>query len=88
MEQTATLNPVPASKGSNAWLEALRTPLALGLAALLGVQLLAAIALSLGGRGSLVPAALDSLVAFLRSGGHHRDPYRGLGWEWGDPDPR
>lgn len=65
MEQTATLNPVPASKGSNAWLEALRTPLALGLAALLGVQLLAAIALSLAGRGSLVPAALDSsLLSF------------------------
>ena len=60
MQQPANLNPVPDSKRTNPWVEALRTPLALGLAVLLGIQLLAAIALSLGDRGSLAPAALDS----------------------------
>jgi Domain of unknown function (DUF4340) len=58
MHQPATSN--PDSNRTNPWVEALRTPLALGLAVLLGIQLLAAIALSLGDRGSLAPAALDS----------------------------
>ena len=60
MQQPANLKLVPDSKRTNPWVEALRTPLALGLAVLLGIQLLAAIALSLGDRGSLAPAALDS----------------------------
>jgi hypothetical protein len=49
----------------NDWIAALRTPLALGLAALLAVQLLAALLLDWGGRGTLNPAAADTpLLAF------------------------
>jgi hypothetical protein len=47
------------------WAAVLRSPLPLGLAALLAVQLVAALALSWGGRGALVPAAADSpLLSF------------------------
>lgn len=47
------------------WGAVLRSPLPLGLAALLAVQLVAALALGLGGRGALVPAAADtSLLTF------------------------
>lgn len=45
---------------SGAWIQALSSPLLIGLFALLGVQILAAILLSVGGRGALVPVPLDS----------------------------
>jgi hypothetical protein len=44
------------------WGQALRSPLLLGLLVLLGLQILAAIGLSLVGRGALTPAALDSAL--------------------------
>jgi len=65
MDQSQTLNstgPGPAGvvSPSGAWVRALKSPLLLGLLALLGVQILVAVLLSVGGRGSLTPAALDS----------------------------
>lgn len=57
MEPSTT---VPAARAANPWIKALSTPLALGLAALLVAQLLAAIGLALGGRAELSPTALDS----------------------------
>ena len=45
--------------GIDSWSEGLSTPWVIGLGALLAVQLLAAILLASGGRGSLDPAALD-----------------------------
>ena len=60
MEQRVTQTPDTAAKrADNPWLTALKTPWAGALAALLGVQLVLAIALSLGGRGGLDPTALD-----------------------------
>lgn len=53
------LEPAGATGRSGAWAQALKSPLLLGLLVLLGVQILAAIGLSLGGRGSLTPASLD-----------------------------
>jgi hypothetical protein len=65
MDHSQTLNPAGleptrATARSGAWAQALKSPLLLGLLVLLGVQILAAIGLSLGGRGSLTPASLDS----------------------------
>ncbi len=65
MDHSQTLNPTGleptgATARSGAWAQAVKSPLLLGLLMLLGVQILAAIGLSLGGRGSLTPAALDS----------------------------
>lgn len=45
--------------GIDSWSEGFSTPWVIGLGALLAVQLLAAILLAAGGRGSLDPAALD-----------------------------
>lgn len=70
MEQSQTLGVNENAIGQTTtkpgpWAQALRSPLLLGLLALLGVQLLAAVGLSLGGRGALTPAALDKgLLAF------------------------
>jgi hypothetical protein len=47
---------------TGAWIQALRTPLALGLAALLVVQLLAAGLLGWSERGTLAPAAVDTAL--------------------------
>ena len=47
------------------WVETFRTPLIIGLGALLALQLVAAILLSIGARGSLAPTDLDQpLLAF------------------------
>ena len=67
MDHSQTLNPAGleptrATARSGAWAQALKSPLLLGLLVLLGVQILAAIGLSLGGRDSLTPAPLDSLL--------------------------
>ena len=68
MDQSQALNPtrhVGAASRSGAWTQVLKSPLLLGLLALLGAQILVAVGLSVGGRGSLTPAALDSpLLAF------------------------
>lgn len=60
MDLSQALNRGQRRASPGAWSQALRSPLPLGLLALLGVQLLAAIGLSLAGRGALTPAALDS----------------------------
>jgi hypothetical protein len=60
MDATGTLNSLTKTARSGAWAKALNEPLILGLLALLGVQILAAVGLALGGRGSLTPASLDS----------------------------
>ena len=60
MDATETLNSSVKTARSGAWTQALNSPLVLGLLALLGVQILAAVGLALGGRGSLTPASLDS----------------------------
>jgi hypothetical protein len=65
MDANDTLKTPESTLGSRAWTQALTSPLMLGLLALLGVQILAAIGLSLGGRGSLTPTSIDSpLMAF------------------------
>lgn len=60
MDATETLTTPMQTSGSGAWTQVLRSPLVLGLLVLLGVQILAALGLSLGGRGALSPAALDT----------------------------
>jgi hypothetical protein len=65
MDQHVQPQGVAADDRASPWAIALKTPWVVGLAALLAVQLLAAIALSVGGRGALDPAALDApLLAF------------------------
>ena len=60
-----TTRPDGAASRSGALAQVLKSPLLLGLLALLGAQILVAVGLSVGGRGSLSPAALDSpLLAF------------------------
>lgn len=60
MDATETLKTPMKTAGSGAWTQVLRSPLVLGLLVLLGVQILAAFGLSLGGRGALNPVALDT----------------------------
>ena len=58
MQQSATLNPVPDSKRANPWVDALRTPLALGLAVLLGMQAIIFITATLAAIGAAaIPGA-------------------------------
>lgn len=59
MEQTTALNRIQTSQGAGPWREALGSPLILGLAALFGVQIIAAIGLWNVGRGVLDTAVLD-----------------------------
>lgn len=65
MDQSQALKPSQTPAPFGVWIQALRSPLLLGLLALLGAQILVAIGLSLGGRGALSPDALESsLLAF------------------------
>ena len=65
MDQHVDIRGAVGAHRVNPWTTALQTPWAIGLAVLLAVQLVAAVALSVAGRGPLEPAGLDApLLAF------------------------